>query len=103
MNRRAFLNTLAGGLLAAPLAAEAQQPGKIYRIGFVARPEAADTPPGRAFREGLRGLGWVEGQTVTIDWRWTGSETYQLDAVVTAFVRAGVDVIVTGSTPATLA
>jgi putative ABC transport system substrate-binding protein len=94
---------LASGLLAEPLSAKAQQAGKIYKIGFVARPEAADTQPGRSFRDGLRALGWVEGQTVTIDWRWTGSETHQLDAVVTAFVRAGVDVMVTGSTPATLA
>jgi putative tryptophan/tyrosine transport system substrate-binding protein len=103
VDRRAFLSTLTGGLLAPPLAAEAQQTGKIYRIGVVARPGAADTPHGRAFREGLRELGWVEGQTVTIDWRWTGGEIDRLDAVATKLVRAGVDVIVTGSTPATLA
>ena len=103
MDRREFIVSVAGGLLVAPLAAEAQALQRIYRVGFVARPEAADAPPGRSFRDGLRELGWVEGQTVTIDWRWTGNEPHQLDAVVAAFVRTGVDVIVTGSTPATLA
>src|ERR1700741_4281903 len=94
MDRRVFMGTLVG-LIAAPLATETQALQKIYKVGFVARPEAADGPPGRSFRDGLRGLGWVEGQTVTIDWRWTGNEPHQLDAVVTAFVRTGVDVIVT--------
>jgi putative ABC transport system substrate-binding protein len=94
---------LTGGLLAAPFAAKAQQAGKISRIGVLARPGAADTPHGRAFREGLRELGWVEGQTVTIDWRWKGGEIDQLDAAATQLVRAGVDVLVTPSTPAVLA
>lgn len=57
-------------LLAAPLAAEAQQAKTIYRIGFVARPETADSLPGRAFHEGLRDLGWVEGHTIAIDLGW---------------------------------
>ena len=67
--RRAFLGTLAGGLLAAPLAAEAQQAGKVYRVGLLfitsrvsemAGPEPVN-PGARAFVQGLRALGYVEG------------------------------------------
>ena len=100
---------LAIGLLAAPFAAEAQQPGKVYRIGllYIGVPNPAqaqpDTPGGRAFREGLREFGWMEGHTVTIDWRSAGGAHERLDALATELVRAGVDVIVTFGTPPTLA
>jgi len=63
MNRRMFLGTLAGGLLAAPLAAEGQQANKVWRIGFL---EAGSSSANRhfldAFRQGLRELGYTEGQ-----------------------------------------
>jgi ABC-type uncharacterized transport system substrate-binding protein len=95
--------TLALLLATAPLGAEAQQAGKLFRIGFVAGPDAADTQYGRAFREGLRELGWVEGHTVAIDWRPAGGASERADAVATELVRAGVDVIVTPNTPTTLA
>jgi hypothetical protein len=65
MNRRAFLGTLAGGLLAAPLAAEAQQAGRMYRIGYLT--PAANAGPSRAFREALRAVGYVEGQAVAFE------------------------------------
>jgi len=91
-------------LATAPRAAEAQQAGKIYRIGFLgASPADADNQYGRAFREGLRELGWVEGHTVAIDWRSPGGDNERLDALATELVRAGVDVIVTPSTPSTMA
>ena len=95
--------TLALLLATAPLAAEAQPARKIYRIGFIASPAAADTQHGRAFREGLRELGWVEGHTVAIDWRPPGVASERADAVAAELVRAGVDVIVTFTTAATLA
>ncbi len=64
MERRAFVIGVGSGLLAAPLAAEAQQPGKVFRIGFLSAFSAsADSPHSEAFRQGLRDLGYVEGQT----------------------------------------
>jgi hypothetical protein len=70
MKRRTFIAMLAGGMLAAPLAALAQRAGKLYRVGFIlttaqisemASPEPVN-PPTRAFVQGLRSLGYVEGQ-----------------------------------------
>ena len=66
MDRRAFLGTLAGGLLAAPLAGEAQQAAKVARIGYLASNLAADPHAHEAFRQGLRDLGYVEGRNVVI-------------------------------------
>ena len=61
MERRTFMALVSGGLLAAPLAARAQQPAKVARIGYLAT-NLAGNPHGReAFRQGLRDLGYVEG------------------------------------------
>ncbi len=62
MERRTFLGVLAGSLLAAPLAAEAQPAGKPPRIGWLSAGSQPD-PFLEGFREGLRRLGYVEGQT----------------------------------------
>ena len=72
MDRRAFIVALAGGLLAAPLVAEAQQPGKVPRIGLlnVAASDSASAARWKAFRERLRELGYVEGQNVIFESRW---------------------------------
>ena len=70
MERRAFLGTLTGGLLAAPLAAEAQQAGKVYRIGFL----RVGQPPRtfvEAFQQGLRARGYIDGVNVVIEYRST--------------------------------
>ena len=69
MRRRDFI-TLLGGAAAWPLAARAQQPGKIYRIGFLANdPTIPTEPAGQAFRDGLRESGFIEGQNILTDWR----------------------------------
>ena len=71
MNRRTFLFGLTLGALSAPLAAEAQpQTGKVWRIGVLMSlyPPDADAP--QALRQGLRTLGYVEGQNLVIDWRY---------------------------------
>src|SRR5258705_9839022 len=70
MNRRSFIGTLAGGLLVAPLVAEAQPAGKIARIGDLA-PNLRGSPQAshEAFVEELRGLGYVEGRNVVIEYR----------------------------------
>ena len=71
MERRALIGTLAGGLVAAPLVAKAQQAGKVYRIGYLSASSGTSNPRIlEAFRQGLRELGWVEGQNIAIEYRW---------------------------------
>jgi putative ABC transport system substrate-binding protein len=100
MDRRTFLATVAGGLLAAPLAAEAQQAGKVYRIGVLMNlyPPAADAP--QALRQGLRDLGYVEGQNLVIDWRYQLGRADRLSTLATELVRLKPDVIVADATGA---
>ena len=69
MDRRAFITVVGGGILAAPLAGETQQPGKIPRIGLL-RPGSPPDPFVGAFRQGLSELGYVESQSVAIDVRY---------------------------------
>src|SRR5512135_3417874 len=90
MDRRTFMGTLAGGLLAARLAAEAQQAVKVYRIGFL----RAGEPPkfwADEFREGLRELGYAEGQNVLIEFRIGTLD--ELPRLAEELVRSKLDVI----------
>ena len=104
MDRRAFLGTLAGGLLAAPLAAEAQLAGKVYRIGFLGNSTAAlEANLVGPFREGLRDLGYVEGRNVLIEYRWAEGKYDRFPALIGELLALKVAVIVTAGTPATLA
>jgi len=64
MDRRAFITIVGGSLLAAPLAAETQQTGKVYRVGFLTGPTGTGPTFFDAFRLGLQELGWKEGQNV---------------------------------------
>jgi putative ABC transport system substrate-binding protein len=96
--RRMFIRTLAGGLLAAPLVAEAQQASKVHRIGLLAPSDAhAGTPYVEAFRQGLRELGWVEGNNCVIEYRWADGRLERLPALAADLVRLHVDVILTGA------
>jgi putative ABC transport system substrate-binding protein len=71
VDRRAFLGSLTGGLLAAPRAAEAQTAGKVYRIGYLLEgPPGQTSPQGRALEETLRAIGYLEGQNITLEARW---------------------------------
>jgi putative ABC transport system substrate-binding protein len=70
MDRRAFIGTLTGSLLAAPLSAEAQQQGNVRTIGFFGPPPSAGGLV-QAFQQGLRELGYVEGQNIKIEYRYT--------------------------------
>lgn len=94
MKRRAFLSVMAGGFLAAPLAAEAQRAGKVYRIGFLWDTPAVWPHALEAFRQGLRDLGWVEGQNIVIEYRWTEGRFDRLPSLVEELVRLKVDLIV---------
>jgi putative tryptophan/tyrosine transport system substrate-binding protein len=103
MRRRDFI-TLFGGVAAWPLAARAQQAGKVFRIGFLGSPSAASLPERiEAFRAGLRNLGYQEGRDITIEYRWADGRLDQLPALAAELVRLNVDVIVTHGIPGILA
>src|SRR5713101_6754496 len=102
IDRREFTGTLAGSLLAAPRASEAQQAAKIARIGILGG-SSAPTPRREAFLQGLRDLGYVEGRTVVIEWRFDEEKLERLPALAAELVALKVDVIVAGSTPAAVA
>jgi ABC-type uncharacterized transport system substrate-binding protein len=104
MKRRRFIAVVAGGLLAAPLAAQAQQAGKVARIGRLSPLSAeTDAPNLAAFRKGLRELGWIEGQHFTIEARFAEGKPERLAGLAADLVRQRVDVILTGSNAGALA
>jgi putative ABC transport system substrate-binding protein len=102
MERRTFLGMIAGGLLAAPLAAEAQQGGKTWQIGFLtggARPP--DGAPPLALRQALQELGYVERQNVIYLGRWADAKQDRLPGLAAELVGLRVHAIVTAGGPAT--
>jgi putative ABC transport system substrate-binding protein len=101
--RRAFIGTLAGGLLASPLAAEAQQAAKVPRIGYMATNLVVSAHLREAFLQGLRDLGYVEGRNVVIESRSAEGKLERLPALAAELVALKVDVIVAPSTPGALA
>ncbi len=105
MDRRAFLLTSLAGALAAPLAAEAQQAAKVWRIGLLGTHSYSAHAKGvEALRAGLRDLGYVEGENIVIEYRWAEGKYDRLPDVVAELVALKVDVIVTaGGTPSALA
>jgi putative tryptophan/tyrosine transport system substrate-binding protein len=104
MRRREFI-TLLGGAVAWPLAARAQQElRKATRIGFLTRAtDASVSTQIDAFRQGLRDLGWVEGKSVSIEYRDAKGQADRLPALAAELVALNVDVIVTVDTPPTQA
>ncbi len=102
MDRRAFVAMVAGAVLAAPLAGEAQQSGRVYRVG-VLHAGTSQTASTEAFREGLRNLGYVEGQTLVIEWRWAEDKPQRYRDLAIDLVRSGVKVIVAAHSQTALA
>ena len=104
MRRRQFI-TLLGGAAVAPsflwqLAARAQQSPRVPRIGvLLLGTPASFAARAQAFVEGLRDLGYVEGRTVTIEWKWGQDQVDRLPDLAAELVRSQIDVIVTGGTP----
>ena len=92
MDRRAFARG-ALALLATPLAADAQQPAKVSRIGIL-RSGSAPDPLVEAFRQRLRELGYAEGQNIVIEYRWAEGRDTRLPDLAADLVRLQVDVIV---------
>src|SRR5260370_30946116 len=107
MQRREFI-ALFGGVTAAsaawPLAAGAQTPPKSPRVGYIARASATGTGHTvGAFRQGLRELGYVEGQTIALEVRWAEGRSERIPELVAELVGLKMDVLVAGSSLAALA
>lgn len=103
MKRREFISILCGTVAAAlPLRASAQQPSKVWLIGFLG---AAPPTPAMlsALREGLRERGYLEGQNLSIDVRWPKGPLEQISDVAAELVRSGVDIIVAWASPSVFA
>jgi putative tryptophan/tyrosine transport system substrate-binding protein len=104
MQRREFITLLGGAAAAWPLAARAQQPRRIPRVGFMGNSTAAlEANLVGPFRDGLRELGYQEGRNIVIEYRWAEGEYERFPALVAELLAVPVDVIVTAGTPATLA
>jgi len=97
MDRRTFIASTVGGVLSAPLAAQAQQAGKVYRVGFLWESPAVFPDAIEAIRRGLRDLGYVEGRTIAIEYRWAEGNPERMRELAGELVRLKVDVIVAPS------
>src|SRR3954451_16029246 len=103
MHRRAFI-TLLGGAAARPLVVRAQQQGKLPTIGFFGSgAQSSQRPWADAFVQRLRELGWVEGSTIAIDYRWAEGRADRFAEIAAEFVRLKVDLIYAVGTDATFA
>jgi putative ABC transport system substrate-binding protein len=106
IRRREFITLLGGAAAAWPLAARAQQSGKVARIGFLGAASANAAGYANriaAFRSGLRDLGYVEGTNLVIEYRWAEEKYERLPELAADLIRANVDVVVTHGTPASVA
>ena len=101
MRRREFI-TLLGGATAWPLAAQAQQGGRMRRVGVLqatAENDQETQARTKAFRQGLAALGWTEGRDILIDYRYAAGDAARIKAYAAEMVSAGPDLIVAPSTP----
>jgi putative tryptophan/tyrosine transport system substrate-binding protein len=104
MRRREFISLLGGGAVAWPLAARAQQASKTYRIGFLANdPTIPSQPAGKAFLDGLKENGFIEGQNLIIERRFAEGKLDRYDTFIAELMRLQIDVLVTSFNAATLA
>jgi len=106
LGRRKFITLVGGAAAAWPLAARAQQPERMRRIGVLSA--LAETDPqwrdhARAFRRGLQDLGWIEGRNIRVDYRWTAGDVMRMGISASELVRLTPDVILTTNTPTTSA
>ena len=104
IGRREFITLLGGAAAAWPMAARAQQPRKVWRIGFIAgasRPASLEVSQFGGFQQGMREHGYVEGKDFVIKWRFADAKAERYSEFAAEFVGLKVDVIVVG-TPAAL-
>ncbi len=98
MDRRTFLGALTGSLLTVPLAARAQPAGRMPRIGvlFPAEPASPTEPNASAFRQGLHDLGYVEGQTIAVEYRYAHGRNERYAELAHELAQLKIDVLVAG-------
>ena len=103
VTRRWLITRLSLAALAAPIAVEAQQGRAIPRVGFLFYGSAGSSPEVDAFRRGLTELGYVDGQNVSVDYRFASGRAERLPALAAELVRLGPNVIVAPGTPGAIA
>jgi putative tryptophan/tyrosine transport system substrate-binding protein len=104
IQRREFITLLGGAAVAGPLAVRAQQVGKLPTVGFLGpNTRSAASEWVASFVQQLRELGWIEGRTVAIEYRWVEGREEHYPEVAAEFVRLKVDVIITSGTQAVMA
>jgi len=103
MDRRAFIGRVAGGLAAAPLVAEAQQSGKVYSIAYLTVRRSMEPLTSTFLHQGLRELGWIDGQNFVFTTKAAGYKSERLPELVAELVRLNVDVVLVDGAEAALA
>src|SRR5262245_51285078 len=104
VQRRDFITLLGSATVAWPLAARAQQTGKLPTVGFLGQStRSAQSEWVAAFVQRLHEVGWLEGRTVVIDYRWAEGRKERYAKLAAEFVRLNVDIIVTSGTPTAMA
>jgi putative tryptophan/tyrosine transport system substrate-binding protein len=101
MRRRKFFTLLGGAAVAWPLAGGAQQPSKLYRLGYLAPARIRNLI--EALQTGLRELGYVEGKNLKVEYRFGGHDPEALGKLAAELVALGPDAIVTVATPPAIA
>ena len=102
IDRRAFVRTVAGGIVAAPFAGEAQPKQRVFTLGFLGS-VGGFSEWTNAFEQGLRDLGWHKGQNINIEYRFADGQFDRLPGLATELVKLSVDVILAASAPETSA
>jgi ABC-type uncharacterized transport system substrate-binding protein len=103
LKRRDFITLLGGAVAAWPGVTRAQQAGKLPIIGYLASTLATESQQVAAFAQRLRELGWIEGRSVAIEYRWSEGRSERYVDIFAEFIRLKVDLIVTRGTEAALA
>ena len=98
LKRRELIVALGGATVAWSFAARAQQPGKLPTIGFLGADAAAWRPWTDVFVGRLRELGWIEGRTIAIEYRWSEGRPERVAEIADEFVTQKVDIVVTFGT-----
>src|SRR5262245_55334111 len=98
MRRREFITLLGGAAVGWPLSTGAQ-PTRVHRVGVLTPAESDSTPVFNGLRKGLRDLGYIEGQTIVLEFRFARGMEYDLPGLAAELVRLPVDLIVTDGTP----
>ena len=97
MKHREFITLLGSAVATWPFAARPQQAGKLHSIGFLWESPAIYPDGIEGFRRGLRDLGWVEGQNIVVEYRWSEGRYDRLHDMAKELARLNVDVIVAPS------